>query len=59
MTYQEMHEVLHELRMKDAEFKKMQANYELDQKIFCIRLAQLMNAPLIETAALIRGSMLA
>lgn len=58
MTYEEMHKRFDDLRLQDAEFKKMKARNELDQKIFCLRLALVMNAPLIATAALIRGSML-
>ena len=48
-----------ELLSQDAKFKKQRAQFELDQAVFAARLVSVMNAPLIQTAALIRGSMLA
>ncbi|OKO47375.1 hypothetical protein [Pseudomonas sp. BTN1] len=48
-----------DLLLQDAKFKKQMAQFELDQKMFAARLVSVMNAPLIQTAPLIRGSILA
>jgi hypothetical protein len=59
MTIEEMNKRADDLRMRDAEFKKMKDRHELDQQIFCLRLSLAMNASLIVEAAPIQGSMLA